>query len=89
MSYFTATLEQQDEGISLLDESSRLHRSASESESMSEILELTLAALDKDLEAFSLLWEATLVQKRKIEELRHKWESELRRLEVEVLDINP
>lgn len=89
MNNFTKSIEQREQGARLLDSSSNLYRLASESESMSEILELTLEAVNKDLEALSLIREATILYKRDVEELQAFWEMELKEFEAEVLDINP
>lgn len=84
MIYLAESMEQREKGVRLLDESSNLYRIASESQSMSELLDFTLEALNKDLEALSLIWEATMMQKRAVEELRDEWENELGDFEKEL-----
>jgi hypothetical protein len=89
MNCFAESIEQREKGARLLDESSNLYRLASESESMSEILKLSLEAVNKDLEALAIIWEATIAYKKAIEELQEFWQMELREFETEILDINP
>ena len=89
MNHFTESIEQREAGTRLLETSGNLYKLASESESMSEILELTLKALNKDIEALSLILESTIAQKAEVKELRESWEKELKNLETEILDIKP
>ena len=87
MNHFAGSIEKREKGAQLLNESSKLYKLASESESMSAILELTLEALNKDLEALSLIWEATISYKDNVEELQKFWATELKELEAEILNV--
>jgi hypothetical protein len=88
MSRFTETVEQREAGVGLFESTSNLYHLASETENMSEILELTLLALNKDLEALSMIREATLKNKHEVEKLKSCWEKELRIFEAETLQMH-
>lgn len=89
MNYFRKSIERREEGVCLLEISSKLYQAACETENMSEMLDLTLEAINKDLESLAVIWEATIFHKQQIEKLRQAWEAELKQLEVEILDVNP
>ena len=75
-------IELKEEGTYLLQEAGQLYRAASKAQTLPEILKLMQLALDKDIEALSQIWEATMIQKNAIDSLSQNLEDQVEKIQV-------